>query len=72
MGLERGRRHALAHQPSSNEAIAGIDVCAAPEGVAVADGSVWVVCEDDGVVARIDPETDEMVDQVEVGLSRGS
>ena len=36
--------------------------------MAVAEGSVWVVCEDDGVVARIDPENDEMVDQIDVGF----
>jgi streptogramin lyase len=52
--------------------VAEIDVCAAPEGLAAAEGSVWIVCEDDSVVARIDAQTNEMTTQVDVGCSRGS
>jgi streptogramin lyase len=47
--------------------VASIPVPEGPKQVAIAAGSVWVICDDAGLLARIDPETNEVVDTTEVG-----
>ena len=58
--------------PSSNEVVAGIDVCAAPEGLAVADGSVWVVCETTASSLASIPVPRSWSTRSRLGSSRGS
>ena len=55
--------------PGTNDVVATIRVCHAPEGLAGTPGSVWVVCEDDDTVGRIDPAIERMTGTVDVGLS---
>ena len=59
LGLELRRRVGLqAIDPGTNAVVATIRVCHAPEGLAGTAGSVWIVCEDDDTVRRIDPATE--------------
>jgi YVTN family beta-propeller protein len=44
-----------------------IPVGLGPTGIAVGAGAVWVANGDEGTVSRIDPETEEVVDRIEVG-----
>jgi virginiamycin B lyase len=52
---------------STGEVVASIDVPAEPKQIVFAGGSVWVACDNSGVLVRIDPDTYELVDTVEVG-----
>lgn len=63
-GLER---RLFAVDRSSGRAVSTIDVGAAPRGVAVGAGAVWVTLRDEGVVARVDPVTGKVVARVDVG-----
>jgi YVTN family beta-propeller protein len=44
-----------------------IPVGAAPAGVAVVPGAIWVTNADDGTVSRIDPDTNAVVQTIRVG-----
>lgn len=52
-------------QPTGVEAT--IEVGNRPVGLAATDQAVWVAVGDDGVVARIDPATNQIVTKVDVG-----
>lgn len=63
-GLER---RLFAVDRSSGRTVRTIDLGAAPRGVALGDGAVWVTLRDEGVVARVDPVTGEVVARIDVG-----
>ena len=52
---------------STGEVVASIEVPAEPKQIVITGGSVWVACDTSGVLVRIDPETYEVVDTVDVG-----
>ena len=67
LGVElRGRHASRASTPRARRSPPRSRSAAAPEGLALAAGSVWVVCEESDAVGRIDPATDTMVDTVKV------
>ena len=53
--------------PAMGKVVATIPVAAAPAGVVVTEGSVWVANEHNGSVQRIDPKTNKVVATIPVG-----
>ena len=54
--------------PRTSEPVAAIPVGPNPVGVAVGEGSVWVIDSDDQTLSRIDPEHERLVDTVSLAL----
>ena len=52
---------------STGQVVASIEVPAEPKQIVITGGSVWVACDTSGVLVRIDPETYELVDTIDVG-----
>jgi streptogramin lyase len=52
----------------TGERLAVIEVPAEPKQIAFEAGSVWVACDAGNALVRIDPETYEIVDTVDVGM----
>jgi len=57
----------LRFDPVTLRATASIDISAAPKGVLVTTAAVWVASTRGGSVARIDPETNEIVATITLG-----
>src|SRR5262245_10592469 len=53
--------------PSQPKVVASIPVGAGPDGITVADGTVWVSLAQDAAVASIDPKTNKVADTIPVG-----
>jgi serine/threonine protein kinase/streptogramin lyase len=54
--------------PRTSEPVAAIPVGPNPVGVAVGEGSVWVIDSDDQTLSRIDPERERIADTVSLSL----
>jgi DNA-binding beta-propeller fold protein YncE len=54
--------------PRTSQPVAAITVGTNPVGVAVGEGSVWVIDSDDQTLARIDPERERLADTVSLTL----
>lgn len=59
-------RRVFAVDVISGEVTAEVDVGAAPRGIVVAAGAVWVTVRDDRAVVRLDPVTGEVVARIAV------
>jgi serine/threonine-protein kinase len=53
--------------PSPPKVVASIPVGAGPDGITVADGTVWVSLAQDAAVASIDPKTNKVAETVPIG-----
>jgi serine/threonine-protein kinase len=55
--------------PSPPKVVASIPVGAGPDGITVADGTVWVTLAQDAAVSSIDPKTNKVADKVQIGAN---
>ena len=69
MGGERPRRDGLADRPGEERGDGDVRVGGEPTAVAAGDGAVWVAGGEDGTIARVDPETTEVVERIHTGNS---
>jgi len=50
--------------PRTQRVLAHIKACGGPQGLAYADGQLWVGCTNDGEFVNIDPQSRKVVKQV--------
>ena len=62
-----GVPHVVVTDLKTGKEVASIQVPEDPKQIVLAGGSVWVACDDSGVLVRIDPKTHRVVDTVDVG-----
>ena len=64
--LPRGEPRAP-HRSRTNLVDKSIDVSDRPVALAIGETSVWVLCEKDGKIDRIDPKTNKVTKTIELG-----
>jgi streptogramin lyase len=52
--------------PVTNLVEKHIEVSAGPRATASGDGSIWVLCEKDGKIERIDPKTNKVIKTIDL------